>query len=243
MKKPRRFLVPSDSSGECPPVAIYHVVTRVVDRRFVLEAEEKEQLRVLLRMYDRFSGCRFLSYLLMSNYLHVLLEVPPGCEKRESLGLSEEELLRRLGGLYSRNYTASVAREIEEAKALISLEYRKILISAGMEQGEERGNVKTKQRVVVRKGMDRGKAEAELARLSEEKERDLKISKVIQCRVRYFTDGAVIGSKSFVDGVFQASRERFGPKRKDGARKPRGALGEMAGEIWSLRDLKEKGVP
>jgi len=45
------------------------------------------------------------------------------------------------------------------------------------------------------------------------------------------------------DGVFQASRERFGPKRKDGARKPRGVLGELAGEIWSLRDLKEKGVP
>ena len=59
----------------------------------------------------------------MSNHLHVLLEVPPGCEKGESLGLSEEELLRRLGGLYSRNYTASVAREIEEAKALISEEY------------------------------------------------------------------------------------------------------------------------
>jgi putative transposase len=86
--------------------------------------------------------------------------------------------------------------------------------------------------------MDREKAEAELARLSEEKARDLKISKVIQCRVRYFTDGAVIGSKSFVDGVFEASRDQFGPKRKDGARKPHGSLGEMEGEIWSLRDLK-----
>jgi hypothetical protein len=43
--------------------------------------------------------------------------------------------------------------------------------------------------------------------------------------------------------VFEASREQFGPKRKDGARKPHGSLGEMAGEIWSLRDLKEKGVP
>jgi len=136
-----------------------------------------------------------------------------------------------------------VRREIEEAKILILLEYRSILISAGMEQGEERGNAKAKQRVVVRKGMDRGKAEAELARLSEEKARDLKISKVIQCRVRYFTDGAVIGSKSFVVGVFHASRERFGPKRKDGARKPRGTLAELAGEIWSLRDLKEKEVP
>ncbi|MEJ6578262.1 MAG: hypothetical protein QNL33_19375, partial [Akkermansiaceae bacterium] len=84
----------------------------------------------------------------------------------------------------------------------------------------------------------REKAEVELERLSDEKARDLKISKVVGCRVRYFTDGAVIGSKAFVEGVFRASRERFGPKRKDGARKPRGALGELAGEIWSLRDLK-----
>jgi REP element-mobilizing transposase RayT len=62
MKITRRFLVPSVSAGESPPVAIYHAVTRVVDRQFVLEAEEKEQLRLLLRMYERFSGCRILSY-------------------------------------------------------------------------------------------------------------------------------------------------------------------------------------
>ena len=42
MKKPRRFFGPSDSSGECPTVANYHVVTRVLDRQFVLEAEEKD---------------------------------------------------------------------------------------------------------------------------------------------------------------------------------------------------------
>jgi putative transposase len=59
----------------------------------------------------------------------------------------------------------------------------------------------------------------------------LKISKVIQCRVRYFTDGAVIGSKMFVNDVFSRSRERFGPWRKDGARRPRGALNDLAGEI------------
>ena len=407
--KRRRFLVPTGrelaeaglGTGEDPPVAIYHVVTRIVDRRFALESEQKEHLRMLLRMYERFSGCRILSYCLMSNHLHVLLEVPEGCKKGESLGLTNDELLRRLGGLYSRGYCASVAAEIAEAEELITgriqevegaarleeyppaeqkkmiaaakvrgeqlmaeiharysyrmhslseffkgllhrftcwynrengrkgtlwesrfrsvivedglaartmaayidlnpvragtvddpadyrwssygeavgggrgakkaqeglvramysfgsrevstrswsqggvgKEYRKILISAGMEQGEERGIVETKQRVVVRKGMDRKKAGEELARLSEENARDLKISKVIKCRVRYFTDGAVIGSKSFVDGVFQASRERFGPKRKDGARRPRGTLGEMAGEIWSLRDLKEKEGP
>ena len=389
MKKRRRFLVPNESHGESPPVAIYHVVTRVVDRRFVLEADEKEQLRILLRMYERFSGCRILSYCLMSNHLHVLLEVPPGCEKGESLGLSDEELLRRLGGLYSKNYTAMVTREIEAARTLMSetlntdgeklarlereenerlgqealeeihvrysyrmhslseffkgmlqrftcwfnrehgrkgtlwesrfrsvivqdglagrtmasyidlnpvragmvedpadyrwssygeavgggrgakkaqeglvralysfnekevssrswaqggvaKEYRRILVAEGMAQSEVREASGAKQKVTIRKGIDREKATKELERLAEEKARDLRISKVVRCRVRYFTDGAVIGSKSFVDNVFQSSRERFGPKRKDGARKPRGTLGEMSGEIWSLRNLKEE---
>ena len=35
------------------------------------------------------------------------------------------------------------------AQGGVGKDYRKILISAGMEQGEERGNVETKQRVVV----------------------------------------------------------------------------------------------
>jgi len=41
-----------------------------------------------------------------------------------------------------------------------------------------------------------------------------------------------------VDGIFEGKRERFGPKRKDGARRPRGSLGELKGDLWSLRDLK-----
>jgi len=148
---------------------------------------------------------------------------------------AQEGLVRAMYSFGSRPMTAR-----SWSQGGVGKEYRKILISAGMEQGEERGNVETKRRVVVRKGMGREKAKAELERLSKDEARDLKISKVIRCRVRYFTDGAVIGSRGFVDGVFRASRERFGPKRKDGARKPRGALGEMAGEIWSLRDLSQE---
>ena len=97
-------------------MAIYHVVSRVVDRQFVFGPDEKEHLRLLLRMYERFSGCRILSYCLMSNHLHVLLEVPPGCEKGKTLELTDDELIRRLGGLYSRNYTRTVARELQQAR-------------------------------------------------------------------------------------------------------------------------------
>jgi len=64
--------------------------------------------------------------------------------------------------------------------------------------------------------------------------------RAVSCRVRYFADGAVIGSRSFVNGVFEKSREQFGPRRRDGARKPRGALEGLAGEIWSFRDLQKE---
>jgi len=63
---------------------------------------------------------------------------------------------------------------------------------------------------------------------------------MLRCRVRYFTAGAVIGSRVFVDEVFREARDRFGPKRKDGARKLRGAGSAAAGLIWSARDLKKE---
>ncbi len=51
---------------------------------------------------------------------------------------------------------------------------------------------------------------------------DLKLAAMLRCRVRCFTDGAVIGSKAFVNEAFAAARERFTEKRKDGARRVRG---------------------
>ena len=71
---------------------------------------------------------------------------------------------------------------------------------------------------------------------------DLGMAKMLRCRVRYFTDGAVIGSKEFVNEAFASARERFGPKRKDGARKLRGAGAAAASVIWSLRDLRKQQV-
>jgi hypothetical protein len=67
---------------------------------------------------------------------------------------------------------------------------------------------------------------------------DLGIAKMLHARVRYFTDGAVIGSKSFVNEAFDAARERFSEKRKDGARRLRGNGEAAAGKLWSARDLR-----
>ena len=67
---------------------------------------------------------------------------------------------------------------------------------------------------------------------------DLGLAGMLRHRVRYFTDGAVIGSKAFVNEAFAAARERFGAKRRDGARKMRGAGTAAAGLLWSARDLR-----
>ena len=68
--------------------------------------------------------------------------------------------------------------------------------------------------------------------------KDLGVVKMLRCRLRYFTDGAVIGSREFVNEAFESARERFGEKRKDGARRLRGDAAGFAGVLWSVRDLR-----
>jgi putative transposase len=122
----------------------------------------------------------------------------------------------------------------------VSKAYRMILLDEGEEKLQEvrnsTGNLEVK---VVRKGMKKAAVDAELARL--ETRRDVAMSKMLRWRLRYFSDGAVLGSREFVDGVFRACRERFGEKRTSGARKMRGNGAAAAGVLWSVRDLR-KGV-
>ena len=59
----------------------------------------------------------------------------------------------------------------------------------------------------------------------------------VRCRVRYFTDGAVLGSAAYIEEIFQANRGNFGAKRKTGARKMRGAKWR---DLCVARDLRKE---
>ena len=61
------------------------------------------------------------------------------------------------------------------------------------------------------------------------------VAAILRQRVRYFCDGAVLGTTAFVNEVFARERSRFGPKRKTGARKMKGA---DWGDLRVLRDLR-----
>ena len=58
----------------------------------------------------------------------------------------------------------------------------------------------------------------------------------LRCRVRYFSDGLAVGSREFVEAVFQHFRGHFSKKRTSGARRMEG----LKQELYSARDLKVK---
>lgn len=106
-----RWLAPWKDSLDKP--AIYHCLSRVVDRRFVFGDREREQFRICMRMQESFTGCRVLAYCIMSNHFHLLLEVPPMAAE----GLSDQQLLSRLVAIYPEAAVAAVAKELADARA------------------------------------------------------------------------------------------------------------------------------
>ena len=93
--------------------ALYHCISRVVDHTFRLGAEEKERFVAILRAYEEFSRVRVLTYCVMSNHFHVLVEVPERPEREPGDG----ELLGWLGALYSRRQVAEVGQRLEHFRS------------------------------------------------------------------------------------------------------------------------------
>ncbi len=63
------------------------------------------------------------------------------------------------------------------------------------------------------------------------------VATALRCRVRYFADGGVLGSKSFVDGIIGEYREQLGQRRRGRARKMKGS--DWAG-LTVARELRGK---
>ena len=104
-------------------------------------------------------------------------------------------------------------------------EYRKRLFR----QGEEREGTDAQGRP-LRRGFNR---EQMLKVLKEGGE--LAPTDYLKLRIRYLVDGAVLGSKEYVNSVFERHRDRFGPRRTTGARPVRGLSGLA---LSCLRDLR-----
>jgi len=112
--------------------------------------------------------------------------------------------------------------------------YRHLLLGEGIEAGDEEKEIEERQgRTFRRRGMKRAEALAELR-----EGKSLSKAELLRCRVRYFSDGLVLGSRDFVEKAFAEKREWFGAKRKTGAR----GLPIKEGGLFSLRDLKVQAL-
>ena len=86
---------------------------------------------------------------------------------------------------------------------------------------------------VVGRGMSVEKVRAVLAEKGKLSPADL-----VRLRVRYFSDGVVLGSREFVEGVFEGNRERFGPRRRQGGHR----VMESEAPFFTLRQLRVRPV-
>ena len=50
----------------------------------------------------------------------------------------------------------------------------------------------------------------------EQEKGELSLQERLQCRIRYFSDGVILGSRSFVESHFQRLKQKIGYKRKSG---------------------------
>jgi len=307
----------------------------VVDRRKIFQEAEKEQFVKYMRLYERLCGLRILTYCIMGNHFHLLVEVPRrpevlptdgelialvgethGQRAADDLGYrfdrwrqqgnpeaiveererwfaqmwdlarfmkvlkqrfshwyNRHQAIRRTGTLWEERYRsmlvengqalqtmatyidlnplraglaadpkdyrwcgygeacagrslaqAGLARMArmsaqaladftdetpEELSRLLSW-YRRELFGRGSEIFDVQGNV-------VRRGFSDEEIQA-----ARDAQGRLPTHVYVHLRVRYFTDGAVLGTKAFVESVFQAKRQWFSSRRQSGARRLKG---------------------
>jgi putative transposase len=87
----------------------------------------------------------------------------------------------------------------------------------------------------LQEGISKKKVQKVLAQQGELSQHEL-----LRCRVRYFTDGVVLGSRGFVNEVFEEFRGKaFATTRKEGALAMRGGGG---GDLCTARDLRREPI-
>jgi putative transposase len=69
----------------------------------------------------------------------------------------------------------------------------------------------------------------------EQENGELSLPERLRCRIRYFSDGVILGSRSFVESHCQRLRQKIGYKRKNGPTALK-ALGQAT--LWVFRNLR-----
>ncbi|MCC5804817.1 MAG: transposase [Opitutales bacterium] len=88
--------------------ATYHVIARTAGQAMLFGPEEKEMFRRQMRAVALFCGIRVVTFCIMGNHVHLLVEVPS-----ERPDLADGELLRRSAALYGGRERSRHALRLE----------------------------------------------------------------------------------------------------------------------------------
>lgn len=97
--------------------ACFHALSRIVERRFYFGRDEKEFFVATLRKLEAFLDVKVLTYCVMSNHFHLLVEIPPADGVHR---LTAASLLQRLPLLYHDEALENARDEIARALAYAS---------------------------------------------------------------------------------------------------------------------------
>ena len=95
-------------------VGVYHCVSRVVDKQFLFGERERDVFLKVMRQVEAFSGVRVITWTILSNHFHVLLDVP----RRPEVEPTDDEILGRCRELYSVYAMKDILWQYEDAVRL-----------------------------------------------------------------------------------------------------------------------------
>ncbi len=221
------------SQGALPPDLRHGLLQRMADVSAFMKELKQRFSKWFNRQHNRFGT------LWAERFKSVLVEDQPGAVQTVAAyvdlnpvraGLVQDPKEYRWCG-----YAEAVAGEEQARRGLatfhrstawsgVSQEYRQLLLVTS-------GVANRSGKLVL---------DPEAIRRELKRQGTLSLGQVLRLRVRYFSDGVVLGSQNFVNEVFAEFRDRFGPRRKTGARPLRGlnALGGLA----TMRDLQVNAV-
>ena len=88
--------------------AFYHVVSRIANKAFLLNSDEKKEVFVsMLHRAADFSGVDVVTYVVMDNHFHLCVRIP----KREGEA-PESEIMRRGGVLYGEDRRVALEKRL-----------------------------------------------------------------------------------------------------------------------------------
>jgi REP element-mobilizing transposase RayT len=93
-----------------------HVMSRVVQKRFLMDEEGMAEMRRILRTQARFAGMEVITFCFLKNHFHILLHLDPVTAQEE---VADEELVRRFRALYGGKRSPSLGVDAETLVVLL----------------------------------------------------------------------------------------------------------------------------